>query len=78
MVKLRAAMALAHASWQNALANQANDAPAAEEADFEGVMLKDAYLAAVLQYNQAIAQIPAAWIAALFGFKSEYLDESKH
>ena len=86
MVKLRAAMALAYASWQNALANQANDASAVKEdgsaqppkADLEAAMLKDAYLASVFQYNQAIAQIPAAWIATLFGFGSAYFEESKH
>ena len=86
MVKLRAAMALAYTAWQNALAIQANDAAAALEdgsalfpkADAEGFMLKDAYLTAATQYNQAIVQIPAAWIATLFGFESEYLEESKH
>ena len=86
MVKLRAAMALAYTAWQNTLAIQANDATAAVEdgsaqfpkADVEGFMLKDAYFTAATRYNQAIVQIPAAWIATLFGFESANLEESKH
>lgn len=46
--------------------------------EVEYQLQSDAYEVAVTQYNDAIAQIPAAWLATLFGFKSVRKKEGKY
>ena len=92
LVKLRAAMAQAFTVWQQTLQSEPKLAePQTPEAkavqwqktEAERLWCKEAYETAVTNYNLAIAQIPAAWLAMLFGFKSERCkaaqsDEGRH
>lgn len=88
LVRSRVAMAQAFAALQHMLQSEPvfaelqtaeEVATAWKKINAERLLYKVAYETAVVQYNLAITQIPAAWIAALFGFKSaERRDESKH
>lgn len=92
LVRLRAAMGQVFAVWQHALQSepelaehQTPEAKAAQwqKIEAERLLCKEAYETAVTKYNLAIAQIPAAWLAMLFGFKSErcktaHSDEGRH
>lgn len=87
LVRLRAAMTQTYAVWHQAFESQHETAetPPSDDAgvqlqktSVERMLLKDAYMDAVAQYNQAIMQIPAAWIATLFDFKPAHPEESKH
>lgn len=87
LVRLRVSMAQAFTVWQLMLqrapelaGSQIPEEIAAQwqKIDAERILCKEAYETAVAQYNKAIAQAPAAWLAALFSFKPARSDESKH
>ncbi len=87
LVRLRVAMAQTFTVWQHMLQTEAEPAESQtpeeiavqwRKIEAERMLCKEAYEAAVAQYNQAIAQAPAAWLAALFSFKPVRSDEGKH
>ncbi|MDO8457511.1 MAG: LemA family protein [Burkholderiaceae bacterium] len=92
LVRLRAAMGQAFTVWQQALQGEPklaeHQTPEEKSAQWqkieaERLLCKEAYETAVTKYNLAIAQIPTAWLAMLFGFKSErckaaHSDEGRH
>lgn len=92
LVRLRAAMTQTFTVWRQlpqsglGLAETQNPEEIAiqrQKTEAEQILCKEAYEAAVTNYNLAITQIPAAWLAKLFGFKAallkaEYGDEGKH
>lgn len=80
LVRLRVAMAQAFAVWQQALQmepkleeHQTPEVKMAQRQKIEAehLLCKEVHEAAVTKYNLAIAQIPTAWLAMLFGFKSD-------
>ncbi len=89
LVRLRAAIAQALAALQLLSKREPQSPELESEAEdelaghtpknqTELTRCKEAYEAAVHHYNVAIGQVPAAWIATLFGFKPIKSDEGKH
>lgn len=87
LVRLRVAMMQAFSVWQQMLQSESKltESLTPEEIAIQGqkieaerILCRESYETAVTNYNLAIAQIPTAWLATLFGFKSERSEESKH
>lgn len=87
LVRLRVSLAQAFTVWQLMLQREPELAGSKipeevaaqwQKIDAERMLCKEAYETAVAQHNKAIAQAPAAWLAALFSFKPARSDEGKH
>ena len=87
LVRLRAATSQAFAALQLTLKRQSENfeslvddelADQLQNNQVELMLCKDVYAVAVQQYNDAMTQVPAAWLAALFCFKPVKCDEGTH